>query len=364
MALQIKTVQEEKLLISDVTFSPEQKCFNIKCISNVSHKEIDTTVDYVLDPHTTYRPEDYSIYFFYNNNYVENNIYQVIESRIDKRIGWIFPIQALISQEHDYIDNSHFLKYAFVAYEKLLNDQSDCMVKRIPVIQEGAISLFDFYPQDSFVLITCNEITKNIQDFSIHDYYASLYSQGFYASVGEYRKPVVNNNGKKLYINSISDHVKTEDFLIHLFKELLNSEKHHLVKFYLLYQVVELLIEKIFNKEIVDLMEEVSKQSSNLFILKEKLGDLAKEKERINKLFTQYTKTLGSKQIVMELGNQLLSLVAREPKKNASDSLYSVRNLLVHDYRSIPVEGHYLIQQINEAFEDLIVELLLEINLN
>ncbi|MEK3883648.1 hypothetical protein [Paenibacillus sp. PL2-23] len=363
MALQIRTNQDEDLFVADVTFSSEQSCFNLKCISNVTQTENDVQIDYVLTPHQTYRPEDYTVYIFYNKDYIENNIFQVFESDINKRIGWIFPIQALVSLEHDFSDNIHFLKYAFIAFQKLLIDQSDCSYKQIPVTYDKTISLFDFYPQDSFVFITCNEITDTIPNFSIKNYYASLYSQGIYATRGEYGRPVLNHEGQKFSISSISNHVKTEDFLIHLFKELLHSEKHHLVKFYLLYQAVELLIEKIFNKEIIDLVNEVTTHTNNLFKLKEELGNLAREKERISKLFNQYTSSLGSKQTVMDYGNQLLSLVGREPKKNASDALYSVRNLLVHDYRSIPIEGHFLIRNINEAFEDLIVELLLEISL-
>lgn len=363
MALQIKTSQEEELFVAEVTYNPEHTCFNVKCSSHVTQDDIEVLFDYVLIPHPVYSPEDYTINIFYNNNYIENNIFQVYESGIDKRIGWIFPMQALISQEHDYSDNIHFLKYAFVAIQKLLIDQSDCDIKKVPIIHDRTISLFDFYPQDSFVLITCNKITNEIPDFSISNYYASMYSQGLHATSGEYLKRVTNSGEQKLYVSSISDHVKSEGFLTQLFKELLNSEKHHLVRFYLLYQAVELLIEKIFNKEIIGLIEEVSRQTNNLFKIKEKLGGLANEKERVGKLFNQYTSSLGSKESIMDYCNDLLNVVGRESKNSASDALYNVRNLLVHDYRSIPIEGHTLIEQINEAFENLVVEFLLEIDL-
>ncbi|RAI94308.1 hypothetical protein DET54_108108 [Paenibacillus pabuli] len=363
MVLQIKTSQEEDLFVADVTYNPEQSCFIVKCISNVKQHEVEFFLDYVLNPDQLYRLEDYTIHIFYNHNYIENNIFQVCESEIDKRIGWIFPMQALVSIEHDYSDNIHFLRYAFVAFQKLLNDQSDCGIKKVPITNERTISLFDFYPQDSFVLITCNEITEKIPDFNIENYYASLYSQGLHATKGDYVRQITNDGEKKLHVRSISDHVKSEGFLTQLFKELLNNEKHPLVRFYLLYQAIELLIEKIFNREIIDLIDEVSKQTNNLFKLKEKLGGLANEKERVGKLFNQYTSSLGSKEIVMNYCNELLNLVGRESKKNAPDALYNVRNLLVHDYRSIPSVDHPLIEQINEAFETLVVEFLLEITL-
>ncbi|MBU9706003.1 hypothetical protein KSP24_03560 [Paenibacillus sp. AK121] len=364
MALQIKTDQDEILFLSDVNFDPEQNSFNLKFNSHTKEMEYNYLVDYILSPDQSYAAEDYSIYIFYNNDYIENNIYQVYELELKKRIGWVFPIQALISQEHDYSENIHFLRYAFVAFQKLLADQSDCDTKGMTSNKDNKIlSLFDFYPQDSFVLIVCNENINAITDFDIKHYYPSLYNQGLYAMAGNYGKPVINCDGQKLYIQSVSEHVKNESFLIHLFQELLINEKHHLVKFYLLYQAVELLIEKIFNKEIIDLVEEITAQSNKLFRLKEELGDLAKEQKRINKLFNSYTRSFRSKEVVMEYSNQLLNIVGRDSKKNASDALYSVRNLLVHDYRSIPIEGHSLISQINEAFEDLVVELLLEISM-
>ena len=63
-----------------------------------------------------YSPERFDMVRLNNNrrDYVENNIYQVFASPLNKRIGWIFPGQALFSSQHDYADNPFFLKYAYV----------------------------------------------------------------------------------------------------------------------------------------------------------------------------------------------------------------------------------------------------------
>ncbi|WP_148709216.1 hypothetical protein [Pantoea agglomerans] len=36
--------------------------------------------------------------------------------QVKKRLGWIFPVLALISGEHDYADNEFFIKQAYEAY--------------------------------------------------------------------------------------------------------------------------------------------------------------------------------------------------------------------------------------------------------
>lgn len=53
----------------------------------------------------------------------ENSIYQVLVK--NQRIGWIFPVQALLSRDHDYAKNSFFLKYAYVAICLLLEQIED-----------------------------------------------------------------------------------------------------------------------------------------------------------------------------------------------------------------------------------------------
>ncbi len=53
------------------------------------------------------------------NDHIENDIYPVFVS--EKRIGWIFPIQALLSTEHDQSNNQFFFEvciYSFVPFDK------------------------------------------------------------------------------------------------------------------------------------------------------------------------------------------------------------------------------------------------------
>ncbi|MCO5385371.1 MAG: hypothetical protein NHB14_05855 [Desulfosporosinus sp.] len=92
-----------------VTFSTEDNTFLLE-----NNKE-QFNIEYVLKPYTDYNPDDYLVYGFLNKyGYAENDIFQVVEKNLKRsengngRIGWIFPLQALISNEHDFAGNEHF----------------------------------------------------------------------------------------------------------------------------------------------------------------------------------------------------------------------------------------------------------------
>lgn len=62
----------------------------------------------VLGLDTEYNPENFKLVILYNrrDDCTENSIYQVLVKR--QRIGWIFPVQALLSKNHDFAENAFF----------------------------------------------------------------------------------------------------------------------------------------------------------------------------------------------------------------------------------------------------------------
>lgn len=364
MTLQMKIDETRNILFDLDVFEEETSEFVLKSASG-EYGEIEVKISYPLKVDNSYNKDEYEVYLFFNNNFAENDIFQVYEHGNDSRIGWVFPVQALLSNNHNHANNVHFLPYAHVAFEKLLRAEVINLVENPPLFRlESQYSLNDFYNSDQvIVMILCTRLTGVIENFDICSYIPFLYSKGYYWSPGDYKRPLEKYSGtKRLNIKSISQSVKNEDFITQLFKEFLMYEKHHLVKFYLLYQVIELLIEKVFNKELTGILRDLSSQSKTLFQIKEELGEIAREKERIKKLFLTYTSTDGSKSTLMTLCNSLLENVSRDPKLNAAEALYSVRNLFVHEYRSVPSKEIPLIETINNIFEDVIIEILCEVN--
>ncbi|MEW4024714.1 hypothetical protein AB4Y69_03620 [Bacillus sp. YAF8] len=360
MNLRVKIDDSDIVELTKIQFNTEKSEFVLRGFSKNFNK-FKAEINYPLEPKTQYKKDEYEIYLFFNDNFAENDIYQVYEHQHGVRVGWVFPMQSLLSNKHNYAENEHFLPYAYVAFEKLLNIHQPQFIN-IPLFNDqDKYSLDDFYNTDeSIVMILSKKNLEGIEGFDICNYLPYLYSKGFYYTTGNYRNPI-SINDKRLNLKSVSDSVKNDGFIIQLFKELLLYEKHHLVKFYLLYQVIELLIEKVFNKELTNMLNDLSTQKKSLFQVKEDLSNIAREKERIIKLFSKYTNTMNSKTMLMNFCNSLLEIVNRGIKNNVAEALYSVRNLFVHEYRSIPEAQHTLIDKINETFEELIIEMLCEV---
>jgi hypothetical protein len=178
--------------ISDIHYSltevipnrnDEQLYFELSDVQN----NIKIFIDYVLTLDSEYKPEDYSLFIL--KSWVldkENDIFQVFDKEFYKepnrvRLGWIFPIQALLSNEHQYADNKHFLKYAYVAFLKLLKNQEEYTTFN-PLFSKitNNYKLTDFYGEDIIILVLCNSPLQKIDNFQVDNYITSLYSYGYY----------------------------------------------------------------------------------------------------------------------------------------------------------------------------------------
>jgi hypothetical protein len=163
-------------------------------------------------------------------------------------------------------------------------------------------------------------------------------------------------------IKSISKELLDNTYINELFSGLL-LERHHLVKFHLLYQVIEMLIERIFNREFSEIITKYN-PSGNLFEMKEKLNSLANEKDRVRKLFSsEYLKQLVSGNDLKNKCNELLVKFESKGIKNAEHSaLYSVRSLIVHNYRQLSNKERELVEAINDEFENVLFEIISHYN--
>lgn len=84
--------------------------------------------------------------FLYNNVGVsENSIFKLYADGI--RIGWIFPIQSLESQEHDYVQDEFYLKYAYIVVYKLLQ------MAELGDREYSDFSILELYSDDIQILV-------------------------------------------------------------------------------------------------------------------------------------------------------------------------------------------------------------------
>lgn len=107
MLLKFKDSEEE---CSFLQYIKEENVFYLQ---DAAHKVV---CEYYpkLNLDSEYDPLQYKYLFLHNEreDYSENSIFQVYVG--EQRIGWIFPIQALLSNQHDYAANTFFLRYAYV----------------------------------------------------------------------------------------------------------------------------------------------------------------------------------------------------------------------------------------------------------
>jgi hypothetical protein len=360
--LKLLNDQGEEKSIASVDFYDPDKAFQLRM------GDESFSIDYLPELHKDYAPSDYELVLLYNDFLnAENDIFQV---KVDGlRIGWIASIQALQSAEHKCSNNPHFLKYSYVGYQKLLlpeNDEQQIIPKTSEVHE-----LTNFYYDSTIVLILCNANTVKVQDFTIDSFLPSLAKYGYYAAVGpphpvrsvyqEIQEYYLDFRGNKvLSLFQISRKNQGEDFISELYGKLLYKNTHHLVKFHLLYQVVELLIDRIFASSFDSNIELFQNGDMSRFDLKDKISSILSEKERIDTLINN----CGVDAVVIEdLHNECNNLLRKiESEKNSlSKSLYRVRNNIVHSYRTFSNKDEYIkhIQMINFRFE-LFVSRVLE----
>lgn len=299
-----------------------------------------------------YNPDDFEIYFLYNNKISENGIYKFYTD--DTRIGWIFPIQSLESTEHDYSLDRFYLRYAYIALYKLL--------QRINFKDEeySDFNIMDYYPDNIQLLIYDRNNTKNIEEFDISKYTVSLFYNGYsYNGEGNIftEAPEIYKNIKA---KQLPEPVRNISYINVLFQELVPLPETSYSKFHLLYQIIEILIGIVFDYKIKELINEMSYSSNDLFDKREKLNDITTEKKRVIWLFNDFT-NIDTRKLDI-LNNLCVDLLEKNGKKaninKAANNLYDVRCLIVHNLYSLDEESRKLLERLNNSFLDVIFDIL------
>ena len=391
MPLKIKNeLSEIEYSLTEVVpnINDEQTYFELSDVQN----SIKIHIDYVLtiyrdnNNNTDHKHEDYSLFIlksFELNK--ENDIFQVYEKVADLRIGWIFPIQALVSNKHGCAENEHFLKYAYVAFYKLLLNQEDYSHFTPSIEQIEDYKLTDFYGDNIIILILFKTNIQKIANFNIDNYLASLYSHSYY-----YCEPTENikkintcqptedlneiknranlksSGNTRLILQRSSKYLQGESYIDRLFKSLLKTEEHHLVRFYLLYQVIELIV---FERKILDEINNFNNNADkNIRKFKEKIDNISTEKTRVSILINDYVK-INNPNLLISC-NELIKLFNDDDSNEKDDiskkqdlggALYKVRCLIVHHFRKLPDKIlEEKLREINKEFENIIIKIILD----
>lgn len=299
-------------------------------------------------------PDNFEMRFLYNNNdgVSENSIFKLYAD--GKRIGWIFPIQSLESQEHDYVHNKFYLKYAYVVVFKLLQ-----MID-FGETEYSDFSILDYYSDDIQILVYDNDNTSKIGEFDILNYSVDLFSKGYsYCGEGNvFTKP--EKIDKNIRIKQLPEPIRDISYINVLFIELIPLQESSYSKFHLIYQIIEILIGVVFRYKMESLIQEIAVSPNDLFEKREKLSDITTEKKRVIWLFNNFSNIELQK---LEILNSLCVKLLEDNNKayeenNVGSNLYAVRCLIVHNLYSLNKESRELLKELNNSFLDVVLDIL------
>ncbi|WP_152267100.1 hypothetical protein [Agriterribacter humi] len=375
MALLFTRLNEDDFEVNRIRFSRQLKVFIAK--DRQSDNEIEFL--YPLEPDDKYgtTEKDFEVYLFHKDDFAANDIFQIKAQNM--RIGWLFPIQALLTSQHDYANNEHFFPYSYNAYRILLKNRQNLPYAKQEYSEQ--INLEDIYGENTIIFIahrkSMREYKKAFSLFDIENYLLFFYQYGYtflssanFNSLYSLKQPNFIAKpfpSKVVELQTVSEYLNdNKSYLNNLIQGLIKLEKHPLVKFHLLYSVIELFISRIFEAEF--------KTSLNFFLnsvdfydAKERLAKLANEKDRINKLLS--TKCPGLNHLILQelqdTCNSFLSFVFAPQifKKPTGEAIYKVRSTIFHNLRLMPTGYEVELEKVLSSFEALIFDISIKINL-
>ncbi|MBK6771238.1 MAG: hypothetical protein IPG78_03645 [Ignavibacteria bacterium] len=121
-------------------------------------------------------------------------------------------------------------------------------------------------------------------------------------------------------------------------------------------------MERILFNEVEILSKKLKAKKIFAIDFKDKITTFESESKRINKLFSEYAIGLDkiiTNDLLQACENFLKEVNRYEVNMNLYKSFYSVRNFIVHDYRNISKKALELFLEVNQAFENLSVELII-----
>lgn len=306
-----------------------------------------------------YNPNRFEYVILHNerDNCTENSIFMVTVGRSRSRIGWLFPIQALESNEHKCKDNVYFQRYAYIAYCLLLEDINDLGYRQF----NSEIKLSDYYGDDIHLLIIDHDNTATIENYNLDDYIVSLFEYGYsFSGKGNLISNVSYSELIKLNLLKLPTLLQKISAIPVMFKTSIVREYNaEFSRFYAYYQLIEILISVVFDEELKHFVTILSKDNKKLFELKDKLNDITTERKRVVWLISNYSRISSELSTGLNsLAIKLLVSNGKQTKDSMADNLYSTRCLLVHELYRVDESSENTLRELNDLFLDLILEIL------
>lgn len=359
------TVEGKRVEFPTVEFDTKESLFVLKS----SDELYQFSVEYKPKIDQSFDSKEFDIFFF-SNQYLnaENDVFEIYEKELDKRIGWVFPIQVLESNENDFCDNSYFNKYKYSTFKKLLFENP---TKKNIYYEESIFHLTDFY-HDNIIVFVLSKETIGDNVFSIFSYLPSFSNFGYYVWNEEHHQffaeqqsiALKKRGQKRITIQRSSLDISRNQFLVDLYNKHLKSINHFLLKFYFLYQVIEYLMEENFDGDFGFLVDEYRNGKLSKNDLKERINSITKERKSISSLFEKVKIEDELRIDFIRDCKLLLDNFYSSPPNEIGSLLYDTRNLVVHRYREIMKEDKNIriLELITHQLELIINDLIISYN--
>lgn len=276
----------------------------------------------------------------------------------DFSLGWIIPI-VYFSEPQQFYENKYLADFAYAGFIQFWRSggYSDLRNFATNVFLAGDREFSDSLPEDYGFAVFSREYLKRSK-LSLAELQFSLLRQGVWPINGDVnysilqfacrtslqideRNGVVRDHFKKLKTFQISNSCGDVEHLLTSVISMAHQEFSGLGGFLYLYQVIEYLMEITFSDEVYD----VSRQKLPAWKLKKKLVDASSESIRLRKIAHRVAENGASVGIFDVLGavcRRFISCCAPDAEIDSMtwiDSVYRVRNILVHNHLSVMRSG-------------------------
>lgn len=365
MSIVLIKSDNQRSTLSQVQYIEEDVVKYFKITNEEVSEEV--KVEYIPVSKCDWDKERFDIYLL-ESKYLdaENDVFEVKENTIDERLGWIFPITILGSNENDFKDYRNLNNYKYISYLKLLE-----LDIKLDYSEAGKfLNISDLFP-DLIICILSKEATNKIAGFNFNNYTLSLYQylylpyNGQKSAIDYYKKDtlVTEIRGRKSIklIKSRFD-ISSNTFTDLLFYKHLIQIDNDVVRFVFLYQIIEHYIQLDFDIEFNKNLELYQKGQLMKNDFKEKINKASKEKESISRVFTDIVISTQIATDFIQECNEIFNVIGLEnDEQHLPHRIYSMRNLITHNFREI-ANHNISLKRVTEIFEDIIVESLINYN--
>lgn len=334
-------------------------------------EDIGINIEYVPLSTSKWDKDNFVIYIL-ENPYLnaENDVFEVYEEIItSERIGWIFPISVLESNDNDYFNYKNLNDYKYITYKKLFEFDIKLSAEDF---NKDFYKLADLF-KDTIICILCKETINKIPDFNFDDYLLSLYNYGYllknstnmanaiYNKVEFIKK--MREERSRIIIKKAKFDISENYFTKLLYKEHLLQSESHIVRFFFLYQIIEYLIEIEFENQFQKYLNDFNKKKLLKNDFRENIINCSRERYLIRYVMTSIKiDTDLATEFVTEC-DFLFKDMGIITKNSFPDKLYDLRNIMTHRLRDLTTKSDSLIKII-EIFERVITNLLINYEKN